>query len=122
MKPLATKIGGSTLGYTDTCVNILPLGSGALAGVTHPVGRGFVAQSLGFSEISANSLDAVSGRDFVIEYEAAAVTMMHLSRLAEEIVLWSSSEFDFIETDEAYATSSIMSQEKTDVEKQTGRS
>jgi argininosuccinate lyase len=94
--------------------DVLPLGSGALAGVAYPVDRKFVAQKLGFSGISANSLDAVSDRDFVIEYEAAAaITMMHLSRLAEEIVLWSSEEFGFVEIDEAYATSSsIMPQKK----------
>ena len=95
-------------------VDVLPLGSGALAGVTYPVDRDFLAQKLGFNQLSRNSLDAVSDRDFVIEYEtAAAVTMMHLSRLAEEIVLWSSAEFDFVELDEAYATSSsIMPQKK----------
>jgi len=94
--------------------DVLPLGSGALAGVAYPVDRDFVAKKLGFSDISANSLDAVSDRDFVIEYEAAAaMTMMHLSRLAEEMVLWSSAEFGFVELDEAYATSSsIMPQKK----------
>jgi len=94
--------------------DVLPLGSGALAGVAYPVDRNFIAQKLGFSEVSANSLDAVSDRDFVIEYEAAAaISMMHISRLAEEIVLWSSAEFDFVELDEAYATSSsIMPQKK----------
>jgi len=94
--------------------DVLPLGSGALAGVAYSVDRNFVAKKLGFSDISANSLDAVSDRDFVIEYEAAAaMTMMHLSRLAEEMVLWSSAEFGFVEIDEAYATSSsIMPQKK----------
>jgi argininosuccinate lyase len=94
--------------------DVLPLGSGALAGVAYPVDRNFIAQKLGFSEISANSLDAVSDRDFIIEYEAAAaMTMMHLSRLEEEIVLWSSAEFGFVELDDAYATSSsIMPQKK----------
>ncbi|MCX6008634.1 MAG: argininosuccinate lyase, partial [Chloroflexi bacterium] len=94
--------------------DVLPLGSGALAGVAYPVDRDSVARKLGFSEISANSLDAVSDRDFVIEYEsAAAITMMHLSRLAEEMVLWSSAEFGFVELDEAYAaSSSIMPQKK----------
>jgi argininosuccinate lyase len=94
--------------------DILPLGSGALAGVAYPVDRNFIAQKLGFGEVSANSLDAVSDRDFVIEYEtAAAVTMMHLSRLAEEMVLWSSAEFGFVELDEAYTTSSsVMPQKK----------
>ncbi len=94
--------------------DVSPLGSGALAGVAYPVDRKLTAQKLGFSDVSANSLDAVSDRDFVIEYEAAAaITMMHLSRLAGEIVLWSSAEFGFVELDEAYATSSsIMPQKK----------
>jgi argininosuccinate lyase len=94
--------------------DVMPLGSGALAGVAYDVDREFLARELGFSQVSANSLDAVSDRDFIIEYEAAAsLAMMHLSRLAEEIVLWSSAEFDFIELDEAYATgSSIMPQKK----------
>ena len=94
--------------------DVLPLGSGALAGVGYSIDRDFVAKKLEFSELSRNSLDAVSDRDFVIEYEAAAsIAMMHLSRLAEEIVLWSSEEFSFVELDEAYATSSsIMPQKK----------
>ena len=95
-------------------VDVLPLGSGALAGVAHAIDRDFVARELGFSGVSTNSLDAVSDRDFVIEFETtAALTMMHLSRLAEEIILWSSSEFGFIEIGEAYTTgSSIMPQKK----------
>jgi len=94
--------------------DVMPLGSGALAGVTYDIDREFLARQLGFSQVSQNSIDAVSDRDFVLEYEAAAsVCMMHLSRLAEEITLWSSSEFNFIELDEAYATgSSIMPQKK----------
>jgi len=94
--------------------DVMPLGSGALAGVTYNVDREFLARELGFNQISQNSIDAVSDRDFVIEYEAAAsLCMMHLSRLAEEIILWSSGEFNFIELDEAYATgSSIMPQKK----------
>ncbi len=94
--------------------DVMPLGSGALAGVTYDVDREFLAQELGFSQISQNSIDAVSDRDFILEYEAAAsLCMMHLSRLAEEIILWSSEEFSFIELDEAYATgSSIMPQKK----------
>jgi len=98
------------LGRTD----VLPLGSGALAGVPYPIDRKFVARKLGFSKVSSNSLDAVSDRDFVIEYEAAAaITMMHLSRLAEELILWSSSEFGFIEIGEDFTTgSSIMPQKK----------
>ncbi len=94
--------------------DVLPSGSGALAGVAYPVDRQFLAQELGFSEISTNSIDAVSDRDFVIEYEAAAaITMMHLSRLAEELILWSSSEFGFIEIGKDFTTgSSIMPQKK----------
>jgi argininosuccinate lyase len=94
--------------------NVMPLGSGALAGAGYPIDRDFVARELGFGELSRNSLDAVSDRDFIIEYEAAAaITMMHLSRLAEEMVLWSSAEFGFIELDDAYTTSSsIMPQKK----------
>ena len=94
--------------------DVLPLGSGALAGVAYDIDREFLARELGFSQISQNSMDAVSDRDFIVEYEAAAsICMMHLSRLAEEIILWSSAEFDFVELDEAYATgSSIMPQKK----------
>ena len=94
--------------------DVMPLGSGALAGVTYNVDRELLAQELGFSQISQNSIDVVSDRDFILEYEAAAsFCMMHLSRLAEEIILWSSEEFNFIELDEAYATSSsIMPQKK----------
>jgi len=94
--------------------DVLPLGSGALAGVSYPIDREFVARELGFSKVSNNSLDAVSDRDFIIEYEACAASiMMHLSRLAEEIILWSSAEFGFIEIGEAYTTgSSIMPQKK----------
>jgi argininosuccinate lyase len=99
------------------CLNrtdVLPLGSGALGGVSYAVDREFVARELGFSKVSTNSLDAVSDRDFIIEYEAcAAITMLHLSRLAEELILWSSTEFGFIEIGEAYTTgSSIMPQKK----------
>ena len=94
--------------------DVMPLGSGALAGVTYSIDREFVARELGFSRVSQNSIDAVSDRDFIVEYEAAAsLCMMHISRLAEEIILWASSEFNFIEIDEAYATgSSIMPQKK----------
>jgi len=95
-------------------VDVMPLGSGALAGVAYDIDREFLAKELGFSKVSRNSLDAVADRDFILEYEAAAgICMMHLSRLAGEIVLWSTAEFDFIELDEAYATgSSIMPQKK----------
>ena len=94
--------------------DVMPLGSGALAGVAYNIDREFVARELGFSQLSHNSMDAVSDRDFVIEYLAcASICMMHLSRLAEEIILWSSAEFAFIELDDAYATgSSIMPQKK----------
>jgi argininosuccinate lyase len=94
--------------------DVLPLGSGALAGVAYDIDRPFLAKELGFSEVSRNSLDAVSDRDFVLDYlAAAAVCMMHLSRFSEELVLWSSAEFDFIDLDEAYSTgSSIMPQKK----------
>ena len=95
-------------------VDVMPLGSGALAGVAYNIDRKFVAKELGFNEISRNSIDAVADRDFIIEFEAdASLCMMHLSRLAEELVLWSSGEFDFIEIDDVYATgSSIMPQKK----------
>ncbi|HHW41173.1 MAG TPA: argininosuccinate lyase [Syntrophomonadaceae bacterium] len=95
-------------------VDVCPLGSGALAGTTFPIDRQFVARELGFGEISANSLDAVSDRDFVAELLfACSLIMMHLSRLAEELILWSSSEFGFITLDDAYTTgSSIMPQKK----------
>jgi len=94
--------------------DVMPLGSGALAGVAYNVDREFLTRELGFSQLSRNSMDAVSDRDFVLEYEAAAsLCMMHLSRLAEEIILWSSAEFNFIELDEAYTTGlSIMPQKK----------
>jgi argininosuccinate lyase len=94
--------------------DVLPLGSGALAGVAYDADRRFLAKELDFRETSRNSLDAVADRDFVLDYLcSASVGMMHLSRLAEEFVLWSSAEFDFIEIDEAYATgSSIMPQKR----------
>lgn len=94
--------------------DVLPLGSGALAGTTFPIDRQFVANQLGFGSISENSLDGVSDRDFAIEYAAAAsMIMMHLSRLSEEIILWSSNEFRFIVLDDGFSTgSSIMPQKK----------
>ncbi|MBI2843105.1 MAG: argininosuccinate lyase [Armatimonadetes bacterium] len=95
-------------------VDVLPLGSGALAGTDFPIDREFVAKEIGFSRISENSLDAVSDRDFVTEFlAAAAITMTHLSRFAEELVLWSSREFGFVELDDSVTTgSSIMPQKK----------
>ncbi len=94
--------------------DVMPLGSCALAGTTFPIDRRFVADELGFAEISANSLDGVSDRDFIVEFLAAAsLIMVHLSRLSEEIVLWSSNEFGYITLDDGYSTgSSIMPQKK----------
>jgi argininosuccinate lyase len=95
-------------------VNILPLGAGALATTTYPIDRAYVAQLLDFPAVAENSLDAVSDRDFVIECcAAAAMAMMHLSRLSQEITLWCSAEFGFIELSDAFSTgSSIMPQKK----------
>ncbi len=95
-------------------VNVLPLGSGALAGVPYPIDREWVARELGFDAVSANSMDAVSDRDYAVEYlAAAAAAMMHCSRLAEEIVLWSSQEFGFIQLGREWVTgSSIMPQKR----------
>ena len=92
----------------------MPLGSGALAGTTYELDRVFTAQLLGFDGVTANSLDGVSDRDFCVDFvEAASLIMVHLSRLSEEIVLWCSWEFKFIELDDAFATgSSIMPQKK----------
>ena len=92
----------------------MPLGSGALAGTTYPLDREFVAEQLGFSGITRNSLDGVSDRDFVIELASClSMVMMHLSRFSEELILWSSHEFAFVEMDDAYSTgSSIMPQKK----------
>ncbi len=94
--------------------DVLPLGSGALAGVPYPTDRHFLAEELGFGSVSANSMDAVSDRDFLLEYQAAAsVCMMHLSRLSEEIVIWSSREFDFVRLSDEFTTgSSIMPQKR----------
>ncbi len=87
---------------------VLPAGSGSLAGVAYDTDRQFVAEELGFKKVSRNSMDAVSDRDFVIEYMAAAsICMMHLSRMAEEIVIWSSAEFKFIEMDDAYPPAAV---------------
>ena len=93
--------------------DVMPLGSGALAGVPYPIDREFVASQLGFATISANSMDAVSDRDFVLDFHSAAsICLMHLSRLAEEMVLWSSEEFAFIRLGDAYTTSSSMMPQK----------
>ena len=95
-------------------LDVLPLGSGALAGVPYPTDREFLAKELGFASVSANSMDAVSDRDFIAEFlAAAALCMMHFSRLAEELVLWSSREFGFIRLEDAFTTgSSIMPQKR----------
>ena len=94
--------------------DVMPLGSGALAGVAYQTDREFLAVELGFSKISANSMDAVSDRDFVVEFLAAAsVCMMHFSRMSEELVLWSSGEFGFIRLSDDFTTgSSIMPQKR----------
>ena len=95
-------------------INIMPLGSGALAGTTYPLDREFVAEKLGFAGVTRNSMDGVSDRDFAIELASAlSMLMMHLSRFCEELVLWSSHEFSFVEMDDSYSTgSSIMPQKK----------
>jgi argininosuccinate lyase len=95
-------------------VNVMPLGAAALAGTTYPIDRAMVAHELGFDAVAANSMDAVSDRDYLIEFcAAAAIAMMHLSRFCEELVLWSTPEFGFIEIGDAFTTgSSIMPQKK----------
>ena len=97
-----------------TRVDVMPLGSGALAGVPYPTDREFLAAELGFAAVTNNSMDAVSDRDFLLEFQAAAsICMMHFSRLSEEMVIWSSREFGFVKLDEAYTTgSSIMPQKR----------
>ena len=95
-------------------MNYCPLGAGALAGTTYPLDREFTAQLLGFAGPTRNSMDSVSDRDYVIEYlSALATVMMHLSRFSEEIIIWNSNEYRFVELDDAYSTgSSIMPQKK----------
>ena len=95
-------------------LNVMPLGAAALAGTSYPIDRFLTAELLGFSRPSANSLDSVSDRDFAIEFTAAAsIIMMHLSRFSEELILWSSAQFDFIDMPDAFCTgSSIMPQKK----------
>ncbi|MEK6679624.1 MAG: argininosuccinate lyase [Nitrospirota bacterium] len=93
--------------------NIMPLGSGALAGTTFPIDRGYTAKFLGFDDVTKNSLDAVSDRDFIIEFlSAASIIIMHLSRMSEELIIWSSSEFGFIELPDAFCTGSSMMPQK----------
>jgi argininosuccinate lyase len=95
-------------------INWSPLGAGALAGTTFPIDRQFSAKQLGFETVYPNSLDAVSDRDFILEFlSIASILMMHISRLSEELVLWSSQEFQFVELDDSFCTgSSIMPQKK----------
>ncbi|MDH5572109.1 MAG: argininosuccinate lyase [Gammaproteobacteria bacterium] len=95
-------------------VNVMPLGAAALAGTTYPIDRNYTAQLLGFDSVAENSLDAVSDRDFAIEFLAFAATlMMHLSRFSEELILWSSAQFDFVDLGDRFCTgSSIMPQKK----------
>lgn len=95
-------------------MNVCPLGSGALAGTTYPLNREMVAKELGFDSITLNSLDGVSDRDFCLELAAAlSIIMVHLSRFSEEIIMWCSWEFKFVELDDAFSTgSSIMPQKK----------
>jgi argininosuccinate lyase len=101
----------------DDCsrrLNVMPLGAAALAGTTYPIDRHYTARLLGFSAPAENSLDAVSDRDFAIEFTAAAsILMMHLSRFSEELIIWSSAQFGFIELSDSFCTgSSIMPQKK----------
>jgi len=104
------------IGRLNDCrrrLDVLPLGAGALAGPTYPIDRQYVAEQLGFAALSENSLDAVSDRDFVVEFLAAAsLIMMHLSRFCEELVLWSSEEFAFVELADAFTTGSSMMPQK----------
>ena len=94
-------------------VNVLPLGSGALAGSPYPLDRESVAEELGFASVTRNSLDAVADRDFIVEFLAAAsLAQVHLSRLSEEIVLWASAEFGFVTLPDAFATGSSMMPQK----------
>ncbi len=95
-------------------INVMPLGAAALAGTSYPIDREYTAQLLGFDAPTENSLDSVSDRDFAIEFvSAAALIMMHLSRFSEEIILWASAQFDFVELGDSFCTgSSIMPQKK----------
>ena len=94
-------------------INVLPLGSGAIAGTTFPIDRAYVAKLLGFPRISKNSIDAVSDRDFLLEFlSVSSILFTHLSRMAEELVLWSSQEFAFVELPDGYCTGSSMMPQK----------
>ncbi len=97
--------------------DIMPLGAGALAGTTFPIDRHYVAEQLNFAQIYANSLDAVSDRDYILEFLSfASILMMHLSRISEEIILWCSKEFSFIELDDAHCTGSSMMPQKKNLD------
>jgi len=94
-------------------INVLPLGAGALAGTTFPIDRNYVAKLLDFPRVAKNSIDAVSDRDFILEFlSASAILFVHLSRLAEELILWSSHEFGFVELPDRYCTGSSMMPQK----------
>jgi len=95
-------------------INVMPLGAAALAGTTYPIDRDFTAKELGFDAVAENSLDAVSDRDFAIEFSSAAsLIMIHMSRFSEELILWSSAQFDFVDLGDSFCTgSSIMPQKK----------
>jgi argininosuccinate lyase len=94
-------------------INVLPLGAGALAGTSFPIDRNYVAKLLNFPAVSKNSIDTVSDRDFILEFVAvAAILFVHLSRLAEELILWSSQEFEFVELPDRYCTGSSMMPQK----------
>ena len=94
-------------------LNVMPLGSGALAGVNYPIDRRYTARLLGFPNVTTNSLDAVSDRDFMIEIVAAlSIAMMHLSRMSEELIVWSSQEFQFVDLPDGFCTGSSMMPQK----------
>ncbi len=99
--------------HTREQTDVMPLGSGALAGTSFPIDRAYVARLLGFPRLSENSIDAVSDRDFVLEFlSASAILFVHLSRMADELILWSSEEFGFMELPDAYCTGSSMMPQK----------
>ena len=103
----------AAFGWARASADVLPLGSGALGGATYALDREYVAERLGFSTVSANSMDAVSDRDFILDFIfAAAKTITHLSRLCEDIVIWSSEEFGFVRLSDAYSSGSSMMPQK----------
>ncbi len=104
---------GERFGQAKSRADVMPLGSGALAGVPYPVDREFVAKELGFARVSTNSMDAVSDRDFLLDFHAAAsICVVHLSRISEELVLWSSAEFGFVTLSDEHTTGSSMMPQK----------